>query len=131
MKFQKIQPYKAACIVSDEDMKKYDITADDIFERTEKGYQFIRSVRSLTIESIKEEWPGCAFSMQITAYQNGDIALIFSETIEDFIYNLKQSRNMMESNTILDQLILKLESSNEEEARRLIRQFEKNIAAMR
>ena len=56
--------------------------------------------------------------------------LTFSETVEDFVYNLKQSRDMIGGNKMLDEMIEALEMRSEEEARELIRQFEKNIAEM-
>lgn len=129
MKFFELEPYKATCIVEQKDLDAYGITADDIFERTSSGYAFIHEVKKLTVKSTKREWPGCAFSMQISAYQNGDIALTFSETVEDFIHNLKQSRSLAggEQN-MLDKLIQELEARDEEGARTLIREFEKNVS---
>ena len=130
MEFYEVGQYKATCTLSQDDLIANGITADDIFERTLQGRQFIRKARELTVKSTKKEWPGCAFSMQISAYKNGGIALTFSETVEDFVYNLKQSRDMVGGNKMLDDLIGALESRSEEEARVLIRQFEKNISEL-
>ena len=130
MEFYEVGKYKAVCTLTLDDLLANGITVDDIFERTLQGREFIRKARELTVKSTKIKWPGCAFSMQISAYKDGGIMLTFSETVEDFVYNLKQSRDMIGGNKMLDEMIEALEMRSEEEARELIRQFEKNIAEM-
>ena len=132
MKFLKEETYKATCIVEQTDLTAFGLTADDIFERSDRGREFIGMARDLAMKNINEEWPGCAFSMQMSAYQNGDIALTFSETIEDFVYGLQQSLQLTGEGPnaeMLNKLITEIQSRDEASARTLIRNFEANVRA--
>lgn len=132
MKFFELEDYRATCIIEQVDLDSCGLSADDIFDRTPEGMELIKSARQMTLQMIKKEWPHCAFSMQISAYQNGDIALVFSENIDDFVYNLKQSSQLMEQGAEpLWNLIREIEARDEKEARELIRQFEKNVSSMK
>lgn len=133
MEFRKEETYKATCIVEQTDLTSFGLTPDDIFERSDRGREFIGMCRDLTMKNIKEEWTGCAFSMQMSAYQNGDIALTFSETIEDFVHGLQQSLQIAGDGAnaeMLSRLIHEINARDEEGARTLIRDFEANMKAM-
>lgn len=120
--------YKVSCHINHSDLKAYGITADDIINRTPLGNMFIKNAAQLAKESTDYEWPGCAFSMQIDMYTN-DFVLVFSEQIEDYIYNLRQSMLALpkEQADMMEKMIVMISMAEEEEARTMIRNFENNV----
>lgn len=123
--------YKVACHVDRRDLKAHGITLDDIINRTPLGRMFIKKAASLSKDSTDYEWPGCAFSMQMDFYTD-NIVLTFSERIEDYIYNLRQSAAALpkEQADSLDKMIVMISMEEEEEAREIIRNFERNVKAI-
>lgn len=120
--------YKVACHVDRKDLKQHGITMDDLINRTPLGYMFIRKAGEISKASTGYEWPGCGMSMQMDFYQD-DIVLIFSERIEDFVYNLQQSAAALPKGQadFFDKMILMITMAEEEEAREMIRNFEQNV----
>lgn len=120
--------YRVACHVDRRDLKAYGITTDDLINRTPLGHMFIKRASELSKDSTDYIWPGCAFSMQLEMYRN-DIVLVFSERIEDYAYNLRQTANVLpkEQKASFDEMIYVIENSGEDEARELIRRFEHNV----
>ena len=51
MKYKKINDATVQCIVSADDMSEYGLTLSDIFERNERGEEFLRDI----IERAHEE----------------------------------------------------------------------------
>ncbi len=120
--------YKVSCHIDRRDLKAHGITADDIINRTPLGRLFIKKAAELAKESTEYEWPGCAYSMQIDMYAD-DFVLVFSERIDDYIYNLRQSMLALpkEQACLLDKMIVMVSMAEEEEAREIIRKFEANV----
>ncbi len=44
MKYKKINEATVQCIISEDDMTEYGLTLSDIFERSEKGEEFLRDI---------------------------------------------------------------------------------------
>jgi hypothetical protein len=61
-------------------------------------------------------------------YSN-DFVLVFSERIDDYLYNLRQSMLALpkEQADMLDKMIVMISMADEDEARSLIRNFEENV----
>jgi hypothetical protein len=61
-------------------------------------------------------------------YSN-DFVLVFSERIDDYLYNLRQSMLALpkEQADMLDKMIVMISMAEEDEARTLIRNFESNV----
>lgn len=120
--------YKVSCHVDRRDLRSYGITTEDLMNRTPLGNMFMKKAAELSKESTDYDWPGCAFSMQMELYPE-DFVLIFSERIDDYLYNLRQTANVlpMEQKTSFDELIYMIENATEAEARELIRRFEQNV----
>lgn len=120
--------YKVSCHIDRRDLKAHGITADDIINRTPLGQMFIKKAAQLSKESTNYEWPGCAFSMQIDMYTN-DFVLVFSERVDDYIYNLRQSAAALpkEQADMLEKMIVMIGMAEEEDAREIIRNFEQNV----
>ncbi len=123
--------YKVACYIDRRDMREYGISLEDIVERTPLGRMLIQKAAKLSKESTGYEWPGCAFSMQIDVYPDS-IALVFSERIDDYLYNLKQSMAALpkEQAEQLDKMIVMISMAEEEEAWEMVRKFETNIKSI-
>lgn len=124
--------YKVACHVDRKDLRLHGITVEDVLNRTPLGRMFIKKAAELAKESTDYSWPGCGFSMQMDFYTD-DFVLIFSERIDDFLYNLRQSalalpkEQAKELERIMNMIRL---AEDEEEARQIIRNFEESIREM-
>lgn len=120
--------YKVSCRVDRLDLKSHGITVNDLINRTPLGRIFIKKAAELSKESTDYEWPGCALSMQMDFYSDG-VVLIFSERIDDYIYNLNQSVLALpkEQADNLNKMITIISTVEEEKAREIIREFECNI----
>ncbi|MCI8507577.1 MAG: hypothetical protein HFJ06_03280 [Lachnospiraceae bacterium] len=120
--------YKVSCRVDRLDLKSHGITVNDLINRTPLGRIFIKKAVELSKGSTGYEWPGCALSMQMDFYQDG-IVLVFSERIDDYVYNLKQSVLALprEQADRLSKMIAMISISEEGKAREIIREFESNI----
>lgn len=128
MKFIEIEKYKVKCILEQSEMFAYGATLDDILSRKPGTFEFMRLIKQEVIRATDYNWPGCAFSSQIEVLENGELAITFSETISDFVYNLKQTvlidDNVSDTISIL---VERIEASDEETARGIIKAFEENV----
>ncbi|MBR1866015.1 MAG: hypothetical protein IJ801_05865 [Lachnospiraceae bacterium] len=120
--------YKVACHVDRGDLRLHGITMDDLINRTPLGRMFIQRAAELSKDSTEYEWPGCGFSMQMDFYSD-DIVLVFSERIEDFVYNLQQTAHTLSAGQAeqLNGLLLRIAMAEEDEARQIIRSFENHV----
>lgn len=128
MKFIEIEKYKVKCILEQSEMFAYGATLDDILSRKPGTFEFMRLIKQEVIRATDYNWPGCAFSSQIEVLENGELAITFSETISDFVYNLKQT--MLIDDNVSDTisiLVERIEASDEETARGIIKAFEENV----
>ena len=128
MHIEETDQYKVVCYVDRKDMREHGIQLEDLVNRTPLGKMFIAKASQLCKESTDYEWPGCAYSMQIDVYPDS-IGLIFSERIDDYLYNLRQSMAALpkEQAQQLDKMIVMISMAEEEEAREMIRKFEHNV----
>lgn len=120
--------YRVVCYVERRDMRAHGIQLEDLLQRTPLGRMFIEKTASLCKQSTAYEWPGCGYSMQIDVYPDS-VALVFSERIDDYLYNLKQSMAALpqEQAEQMDKMITKISRMDEKEARETLRKFEENI----
>lgn len=128
MHIEEIERYKVACYVTRVDLKQHGITIEDLVDRTPLGQMFIKKAVELSKGCTEYEWPHCAYSMQMEFYPQ-EIALIFSERVDDYIYNLRQTAMVLsgEQAAQFQHLVDVICVSEEEEARELIRSFEENM----
>lgn len=129
MEFKKQAELKVMCIASEEDFAFFGITFDDLLERTESGFRFIRKAKELAGANQGVEWTDTAYTLQIATMPDRRISLTFSETIADYIENLKHSMGLADEETMepLKEFIDTLEHTDEINARKLVSRFEKNI----
>ncbi len=120
--------YRVACHVDRADLRIHGITLDDLIGRTPLGKLFMEKAARLSKESTDYDWPGCGYSMQMDFYSK-DIVLVFSERVEDYVYNLRQTMHTLpaEQAKLMEELIIRITTADEEAARELIRSFESNI----
>lgn len=128
MKFIEVEKYKVTCILEQSELFAYGATLDDILSRKPGTFEFMRLIREKAVLATDYNWPGCAFSSQIEVRDNGDLAITFSETIADFVYNLRQTMIIDDSAAdVIKELTDRIEASDEETARQIIRRFEENV----
>lgn len=129
MEYSKQGDLKVSCIASKEDFEFFGITLDDILERTEGGFRFLKKVKELAGKTQKVEWTNTAYTLQISMLPDGRVLLGFSESIPDYIENLKHSMAMADQQTMepLKEFIKTLEESDEDTARKLVARFERNV----
>lgn len=129
MHIEERQLYQVSCYVDRRDMKSFGVTLEDFLNRTPLAQMMIGKARELAKESTDYEWPGCGFSMEIKIYPEM-IELVFSERLEDFVFNLEQSRAALPENQAkeLQRVITTIKMAEDEmEARKIIRDFENSV----
>lgn len=129
MEYKKHGDLKVTCIAGKEDMEFFGVTLEDILDRTQQGYHFIKKVKELAGMNQKVAWTNVAYTLQISMLEKEKLSLTYSEEIPDYIESLKHSMAMADQVTMepLKDFIAALENAEEEEARKLIARFEKNI----
>lgn len=128
MKFIEIEKYKVKCILEESEMFAYGATLDDILSRKPGTFEFMRLIKNEVLKATDYNWPGCAFSSEIGVGASGNLEITFSETISDFVYNLKQTIIIDESSSdLINELVSMIEQSDEATARDIIRKFEENV----
>ena len=120
--------YKVSCRVDRQDMRQHGITLDDLMNRTPLGKMFLKKASELAKESTDYEWPGCAYSMQMDIY-NSEVVVVFSERIDDYLYNLRTSVAALSGKQAeqMEKLIAFISMAEENEARDMIRRFEESV----
>ncbi len=133
MEYKKQGELKVTCIASNDDLDFFGITLDDLLDRTQQGYHFIKKVKELAGANQKVSWTNTAYTLQISMLEDGKISLTYSEQIPDYIESLKHSMVMADQETLepLKDFIAALEQADEESARKLVARFEKNVRQSR
>lgn len=129
MEYKKLGELKVNCIASNDDLEFFGITLEDLLDRTQQGYHFLKKVKELSAMSQKITWTNIAYTLQISMLEDGKISLTFSEEIPDYIESLKHSMVMADQETMepLKEFIAALEKAEEEDARKLVARFERNV----
>lgn len=124
---------KVECIATQEDLSFFGITLDDVLDRTEAGMYFLKKAKELCAMTQKVTWTNIAYTLNITMLPDERVSFEFSELIEDYVVSLKHSLGMADEETRgpLEEFIRALEEAGEEEGRKLVAHFEKNIQAER
>lgn len=129
MEYKKLGDLKVNCTASNDDLDFFGITLEDLLDRTQQGFHFIKKVKELAAMNQKIIWTNIAYTLQISMLEDGKISLTFSEEIPDYIESLKHSMVMADQATLepLKEFITALENAEEEEARKLVARFERNV----
>lgn len=128
MKIIELEKYKVKCILEQSELFSYGATLDDILSRAPGTFEFMRLIKQKVTAATDYSWPGCAFSSEIEVMKNGSLAITFSETISDFVYNLKQTMIIDDSSSgVIKELVDAIEASDEKTARTIIKSFEENV----
>ena len=133
MEYHKKADLKVECIATQEDFDFFGITLDDVLDRTEAGMYFLKKAKELCAMTQKVVWTNVAYTLNITMLPDDSVAFEFSECIADYVASLKNSLAMADEETRepLQEFISALEAADEEDGRRLVAYFEKNIKAER
>ena len=129
MEYKRLGDLKVSCIASGDDLDFFGVVLDDLLDRTQQGYQFIKKVKELAGMNQKIVWTNIAYTLQISMLEQGKISLTYSEEIPDYIESLKHSMVMADQATMepLKEFISTLEKAEEEDARKLVARFERNV----
>lgn len=129
MHIVELEKYKVACHIDRRDLKSHGITVEDLINRTPLGHIFFKKAATLVKESTPYAWSGCGSTMSIDIYED-EVILIFSEQIEDYLYQLQQTSaalDVKQAQGITDMIALIRRQPDEESARDIIRSFESQI----
>lgn len=131
MEYHKKADLKVECIATQEDFDFFGITMDDVLDRTEAGMYFLKKAKELCAMTQKVEWTNVAYTLNITMLPDDSVSFEFSECISDYVMSLKHSLAIADEETRgpLEEFISALEEAGEEEGRKLVAHFEKNIKA--
>lgn len=129
MEYKKLGDLKVNCIASNDDLEFFGITLEDLLDRTQQGYHFIKKVKELAGMNQKITWTNIAYTLQISMIEDGKLSLTYSEEIPDYIESLKHSMVMADQVTMepLKEFITALENAGDEDARKLVARFERNV----
>lgn len=129
MEYSRQGDLKVTCIASQEDFEFFGITLEDILDRTEGGFYFLKKAKELAGQTQKVTWTNIAYTLQVSMLPDNRVSLGFSESISDYIESLRHSMVMADEQTIepLKEFIQTLEKSDEATARKLVARFEKNV----
>ncbi|MDE7273642.1 MAG: hypothetical protein K2N95_11365 [Lachnospiraceae bacterium] len=129
MEYHKKADLKVVCIAAQEDFDFFGTTLDDVLDRTESGMNFLKKAKELCAMTQKVAWTNVAYTLNITMLPDDRVSFEFSECIADYIVSLKHSLAMADAQTRgpLEEFIEALEDADEEEGRRLVAHFERNI----
>lgn len=131
MEYHKKADLKVECIATQEDFDFFGITMGDVLDRTEAGMYFLKKAKELCAMTQKVEWTNVAYTLNITMLPDDSVSFEFSECISDYVMSLKHSLAIADEETRgpLEEFISALEEAGEEEGRKLVAHFEKNIKA--
>lgn len=79
MKYKKINEATVQCIISEDDMTEYGLTLSDIFERNEKGEEFLRDIIERAHEEVGYQISNGNIAMQITPLKDKGLVVTFTE----------------------------------------------------
>lgn len=94
MRYKKINDATVQCIITQEDMLEYGLTLTDIFERNEKGEEFLRDVIERAHDEVGYQINGGNIAMQITPLKNQGLVVTFTDespaAFKDILQHLKE-----------------------------------------
>lgn len=94
MKYKKINEATVQCIISEDDMTEYGLTLSDIFERNEKGEEFLRDIIERAHEEVGYQISNGNIAMQITPLKDKGLVVTFTEegpaAFKEMLQHLKE-----------------------------------------
>lgn len=94
MKYKKINEATVQCIISEDDMTEYGLTLSDIFERNEKGEEFLRDIIERAHEEVGYQISNGNIAMQITPLKDRGLVVTFTDegpaAFKEMLQHLKE-----------------------------------------
>ena len=94
MLYKKINEATVQCIISEDDMTEYGLTMSDIFERNEKGEEFLRDIIERAHEEVGYQINNGNIAMQITPLKDKGLVVTFTEegpaAFKEMLQHLKE-----------------------------------------
>lgn len=79
MKYRRINEATVQCIITEDDMLEYGLTLSDIFERNEKGEEFLRDIIERAHDEVGYKIGSGNIAMQITPLKDKGLVLTFTD----------------------------------------------------
>ncbi len=79
MRYRKINEATVQCIITQDDMLEYGLTLSDIFERNEKGEEFLRDIIERAYDEVGYKINGGNIAMQITPLKDKGLVVTFTD----------------------------------------------------
>ena len=129
MEYIKVSNLKVTCLATEDDFSFFGISFDDLLERNEAAFHFLKKAKELAGKNQKIEWTNTAYTLQISMLQDKRVSLTFSEEILDYVESLKNSMGLADESTKgpLKEFIDTLQTVDESKAREMVARFEKNV----
>lgn len=93
MKYKKINEATVQCIVSADDMAEYGLALSDIFERSERGEEFLRDIIERAHDEVGYQINNGNIAMQITPLKDNGLVVTFTDegpaAFKEILQNLK------------------------------------------
>ncbi len=93
MKYRKINDATVQCIITQDDMTEYGLTLTDIFERNEKGEEFLRDIIERAYDEVGYKISSGNIAMQITPLKDQGLVVTFTDespaTFKNILEHLK------------------------------------------
>ena len=94
MKYKKINEATVQCIVSADDMAEYGLALSDIFERNERGEEFLRDIIERAHDEVGYQISNGNIAMQITPLKDNGLVVTFTDegpaAFKEMLQNLKE-----------------------------------------
>ncbi len=94
MKYKKINEATVQCIISEDDMTEYGLTLSDIFERSEKGEEFLRDIIERAHDEVGYQINNGNIAMQITPLKDKGLVVTFTDegpaAFKEMLQHLKE-----------------------------------------
>ncbi len=94
MKYKKINDATVQCIVSADDMAEYGLALSDIFERNERGEEFLRDIIERAHDEVGYQISNGNIAMQITPLKDNGLVVTFTDegpaAFKEMLQNLKE-----------------------------------------
>lgn len=100
MKYRRIDKDTVQCIVTNEDLEEYGLKLSDIFERNERGEDFLRDLIEEAHNEVGYNCNGNSIAMQIRPLRDNGMVITFSEepegTFRNFLEHMKEVLPLMQ-----------------------------------
>jgi adapter protein MecA 1/2 len=127
MEFIRVNDHMVKCLITEEDMDRYDVSIEDFFTRTENAMEFLHEIVKQAAEEVDYKPEGPLTSLQIAPVPDKGIAIFLTEKSQIDLKTILQGLKDGAGVEIPDDIIKKVEDSTEKEQAEFFGKFMENI----